>query len=129
VGENGAGKSTLIKILGGVIKPESGTIRIDGEDVTDTVAAAARQHRVGTVFQELTLFPWMTVAENLFVGAEPRGATRLIQRRRLPARAYEILERYDVHGIDPRALAGSLPLAQRQILEIVCAFMREPRIL
>jgi ribose transport system ATP-binding protein len=130
VGENGAGKSTLIKILGGVIKPESGTIRIDGEDVTLSVAAAARRHRVGTVFQELTLFPWMTVAENLFVGAEPRGiATRLIQRRKLVRRAHEVLERYQVHGIDPRALAASLSLAQRQILEIVCAFMREPRIL
>jgi ribose transport system ATP-binding protein len=129
VGENGAGKSTLIKILGGVVKPESGTIRIDGEDVTDGVAAAARRHRVGTVFQELTLFPWMTVAENLFVGSEPRGTSRLIQRRALPSRAQEILDRYEVEGIEPRALAGSLPLAQRQILEIVCAFMREPRIL
>jgi len=129
VGENGAGKSTLIKILGGVVKPESGVVRFDGEDVTDSLATAARAHRVGTVFQELTLFPWMTVAENLFIGSEPRGASRLIQRRRLVARAREVLERYDVHGIDPRALAGSLSLAQRQIIEITSAFMREPRIL
>jgi ribose transport system ATP-binding protein len=129
VGENGAGKSTLIKILGGVIKPENGTIRIDGEDVTDAAAAAARHHRVGTVFQELTLFPWMTVAENLVVGAEPRGASRLIQRRRLATQAQAVLERYEVHGIDPYALAGSLSLAQRQILEITHAFMSEPRIL
>jgi ribose transport system ATP-binding protein len=130
VGENGAGKSTLIKILGGVVKPEGGTIRIAGEDVTDGIAAAARRHGVGTVFQELTLFPWMTVAENLFVGTEPRGRTsHLIQRRKLAGRAQEVLERFDVHGIDPHALSGSLPLAQRQILEIVCAFMREPRIL
>jgi ribose transport system ATP-binding protein len=130
VGENGAGKSTLIKILGGVVKPEGGTIRIAGEDVTQGIAAAARRHRVGTVFQELTLFPWMTVAENLFVGAEPRGRTsHLIQRRKLAGRAQEVLDRFEVDGIDPRALSGSLPLAQRQILEIVCAFMREPRIL
>jgi ribose transport system ATP-binding protein len=130
VGENGAGKSTLIKILGGVVKPEGGTIRIAGEDVTQGIAAAARRHGVGTVFQELTLFPWMTVAENLFVGTEPRGRTsRLIQRRKLAGRAQEVLDRFEVDGIDPRALSGSLPLAQRQILEIVCAFMREPRIL
>src|SRR6202158_1177415 len=76
VGENGAGKSTLIKILGGVVKPDSGTVKFDGEDVTDSIPAAVRRHRVGTVFQELTLFPWLTVAENLLIGAEPRGATR-----------------------------------------------------
>ena len=129
VGENGAGKSTLIKILGGVIKPESGVVRFDGEDVTDSIGTAVRAHRVGTVYQELTLFPWMTVAENLFVGREPRGASRLIARRTLVARANEILDRYAVHGIDPRALAGSLSLAQRQIIEITSALMREPRIL
>jgi ribose transport system ATP-binding protein len=129
VGENGAGKSTLIKILGGVIKPESGVVRFGGEDVTDSIPTAARAHRVGTVFQELTLLPWMTVAENLFVGSEPRGVSRLIQRRKLVVRAQDMLDRYDVHGIDPRALAGSLSLAQRQIVEITSAFMREPRIL
>jgi ribose transport system ATP-binding protein len=129
VGENGAGKSTLIKILGGVVKPDSGIIRIEGADVTLSGPNVARRHGVETVFQELTLFPWMTVAENLFVGSEPRGATGLIQRRRLVANAEQVLERFGVERIDPRALAGSLPLAQRQILEITCAFMREPRIL
>ncbi|HEY2778799.1 MAG TPA: ATP-binding cassette domain-containing protein, partial [Gaiellaceae bacterium] len=129
VGENGAGKSTLIKILGGVVKPDSGVVRFDGEDVTHSVAAAARTHRVGMVFQELTLFPWMTVAENLFAESEPRGASRLIQRRKLVTLAEEVLEQHDVKGIDPRALAGSLPLAQRQIIEITGAFMRKPRIL
>ena len=129
VGENGAGKSTLIKILGGVVKPDSGIIRIEGADVTLSGPNVARRHGVETVFQELTLFPWMTVAENLFVGSEPRGATGLIQRRRLVANAEQVLERFGVERIDPRALAGSLPLAQRQIVEITCAFMREPRIL
>jgi ribose transport system ATP-binding protein len=129
VGENGAGKSTLIKILAGVMKPDSGTVRFGGEHVSLSGPSAARRHGVGTVFQELTLFPWMTVAENLFVGTEPRGATRLIQRRRLVARAEQVLDRFDVEGIDPRALAASLPLAQRQVVEITCAFMREPKIL
>jgi ribose transport system ATP-binding protein len=129
VGENGAGKSTLIKILGGTVKADSGTVRIAGEDVTVSGPAAARRLGVGTVFQELTLFPWMTVAENLFVGREPRGPTRLIQRRRLARDAEDVLARFGVQGIDPRALAGSLALAQRQIVEITAAFMREPRIL
>ena len=129
VGENGAGKSTLIKIIGGTVKPDAGSVVIDGEDVTASGPRAARRLGVGTVFQELTLFPWLTVAENLFVGREPRGPARLIQRRKLPQRAAEVLERFGVNGINPRSLAGSLPLAQRQMVEITSAFMREPRIL
>jgi ribose transport system ATP-binding protein len=129
VGENGAGKSTLIKIIGGTVKPDAGSVAIDGEDVTASGPGAARRLGVGTVFQELTLFPWLTVAENLFVGREPRGRVRLIQRRKLPQRAAEVLERFGVNGVNPRSLAGSLPLAQRQMVEITSAFMREPRIL
>ena len=129
VGENGAGKSTLIKIIGGTVKPDAGSVVIDGEDVTASGPRAARRLGVGTVFQELTLFPWLTVAENLFVGREPRGPARLIQRRKLAQRAAEVLERFGVNGINPRSLAGSLPLAQRQMVEITSAFMREPRIL
>jgi ribose transport system ATP-binding protein len=129
VGENGAGKSTLIKILGGIVKPDSGTVHIDGQAVTFSGPKAARHLGVGTVFQELTLFPWMTVAENLFIGREPRGPSRLIQRRRLADRAHEVFDRFGVRGIDPRAPAGSLSLAQRQIVEITSAFMREPQIL
>ena len=129
VGENGAGKSTLIKIIGGTVKPDAGSVVIDGEDVTASGPRTARRLGVGTVFQELTLFPWLTVAENLFVGREPRGPARLIQRRKLAQRAAEVLERFEVSGINPRSLAGSLPLAQRQMVEITAAFMREPRIL
>jgi len=129
VGENGAGKSTLIKILGGIVKPDSGTVHIDGQAVTLSGPDAARRLGVGTVFQELTLFPWMSVAENLCMGREPRGPSRLIQRRKLADRAREVLDRFGVRGIDPRAPAGSLSLAQRQIVEITSAFMREPQIL
>ena len=111
------------------MKPDAGSVVIDGEDVTASGPRAARRLGVGTVFQELTLFPWLTVAENLFVGREPRGAVRLIQRRKLPQRASDVLERFGVNDINPRSLAGSLPLAQRQMVEITSAFMRKPRIL
>src|SRR4029078_2492087 len=73
VGENGAGKSTLIKIIGGTVKPDAGSVMIDGEDVTASGPRTDRRRGVGTVFQELTLCPWLTVPENLFVGREPRG--------------------------------------------------------
>jgi ribose transport system ATP-binding protein len=129
VGENGAGKSTLIKILGGVVKPDAGTVRINGADMTLSGPSATRRLGVGTVFQELTLFPWMTVAENLFIGSEPRGSSRLIRRRGLAGLAQAELDRLGVGGIDPSALAASLPLAQRQIVEIACAFLRKPKIL
>src|SRR3954464_11429747 len=71
VGENGAGKSTMIKILSGVLAPDAGTLRIKGERVALASPLDARRHGVGTVFQELTLMPWMTVAENLLLGNEP----------------------------------------------------------
>jgi ribose transport system ATP-binding protein len=129
VGENGAGKSTLIKILGGVARPDSGTIKVRGEDVALSGPSAARALKIGTVFQELTLFPWLTVAENLFIGTEPRGRTRLIRRRLLAARAQDVFDQFAVRGIDPRELAGSLTLAQRQMVEVTSAFLHDPEIL
>src|SRR6476646_4089755 len=102
----------------GGVEALTGAVVIDGEDVTASGPGAARRLGVGTVFQELTLFPWLTVAENLFVGREPRGPARLIQRRKLPQRAADVLERFGVNGINPRSLAGSLPLAQRQMVDI-----------
>jgi ribose transport system ATP-binding protein len=129
VGENGAGKSTMIKILSGVLRPDDGTLRIRGEQLDLASPLEARRLGVGTVFQELTLMPWMTVAENLLLGSEPRGRLPLIRRRDLAARADEILARYGVEGIDPLEVVTSLPLAQRQTLEIVRALLRDPEIL
>ena len=129
VGENGAGKSTLIKILGGVVRPESGTVKVKGETVAFSGPRAARRLEIETVFQELTLFPWMTVAENLFIGEEPRGRTRLIRRRRLALQAEDVFDRFSVTGIDPNDLASSLSLAHRQIVEITSAFLHQPKIL
>ena len=124
VGENGAGKSTMIKILGGVIKPDAGTLRIDGEDVTRRRRGSGTPRTgVGTVFQELTLLPWMTVAENLFVGA--RAA-----RREPPDPAAQARDPAQTRCSRGSASTGStrtrspasLSLAQRQILEIARAF-------
>ncbi len=129
VGENGAGKSTMIKILSGVIQPDEGSLRIKGGEVALASPLEARRLGIGTVFQELTLLPWLTVAENLLLGNEPKGPARLIRRRHLASRADEILADYGVDGIDPLELVTSLSLAQRQTIEIVRALLRQPEIL
>ena len=129
VGENGAGKSTMIKILCGVLAPNEGEIRLGGRPVSGLSPRRARELGVATVFQELTLLPWLTVAENLLLGDEPRGRLRLVRRRELWPRAAEVLARSGVEGIDPRELAGRLPLAKQQTIEIVRALLEEPRIL
>ncbi|HEX3984133.1 MAG TPA: sugar ABC transporter ATP-binding protein [Acidisoma sp.] len=129
VGENGAGKSTLIKIMGGRVHPDSGEIRIGGQAVSLSGPEAA--HRLGawTVFQELTLLPAMTVAENLLMRNEPRGAFRLINRSATLRDADALLTRYGVEHIDPRALVEDISLAERQTVEIVRAVSHNPQIL
>ncbi|HEX6469876.1 MAG TPA: sugar ABC transporter ATP-binding protein [Streptosporangiaceae bacterium] len=132
VGENGAGKSTLIKTLCGVTQPDSGAVRAFGERVRLRDPEAARRRGIGTVFQDLTLLPWLTVAENLLLRREPRGALGLIRRRELGERAARLLADYhvaDVTSIDPYDLVADLSLAQRQLIEIVRAVSHRPQVL
>jgi ribose transport system ATP-binding protein len=129
VGENGAGKSTLIKILGGRFRPDAGVVRIKGRQVELRSPLDVHALGVRTVFQELTLFPRMTVAENLLVRREPRGALGLIQRRRMAREAEAIFARLGLEQIDPGELVEDVSLAQRQIVEIVRAALNEPEIL
>ena len=129
VGENGAGKSTLIKILGGRLPPDSGTVLYDGQTIHLAGPADANARSIGTVFQELTLLPWMTVAENLLLGREPRSALHLIRRGALALEAEAVLAGLDIHHIDPRALASEISLAERQIIEIARVVMQHPRVL
>lgn len=126
VGENGAGKSTLIKLLGGRLHPDAGEIRVRGRQVTLHGPQAAHALGIWTVFQELTLFPWMTVAENLLLRREPRGALGLIHRRRMAQEADSILAGLEIRNIDPRALIDDLSLGQRQIIEIVRVIIQNP---
>ncbi|GIF70057.1 ABC transporter [Asanoa ishikariensis] len=128
-GENGAGKSTLIKVLCGLIKADKGTVEIFGTEVSRVVEPAARRRMgVATAFQELSLLPDLTVAENLLLQDPPRGRLGLVQRRRLAPAAEEILNRYGVDDIDPRATAADLSVAQRQVVELVRVLAGEPRV-
>ncbi len=129
VGENGAGKSTLIKLLGGRLVPDQGTIRIKGQEVRLTGPSDGHALGAWTVFQELTLLPWMTVAENLLLGREPRGPIGLIARKRLGTEADAVLARLGIAHIDPLALVEDISLAERQIVEIARAISHVPDIL
>src|SRR5437588_35788 len=129
VGENGAGKSTLIKILSGLLRPDDGQLRVDGQAARIDRPAAAQRLGIGTVFQELTLLPHMTVAENLLLRREPRDRFGLIRPRELARRAAELLSGLGLREIDADGVMSGLPLAQRQLVEIAKVVSRAPRIL
>ncbi len=130
VGENGAGKSTVIRILGGRIRPDLGTIRLRGEQVAFAGTADAHRRGVWTVFQELTLLPSLTVAENLLLAREPRiRRTGLIDRRETVRRADQLLSSLGISHIDPREAVADIPLSERQLVEIVRAVSHDPDVL
>ncbi|ELW9527377.1 sugar ABC transporter ATP-binding protein [Burkholderia cenocepacia] len=115
-GENGAGKSTLMKLLSGVHLPDTGEICIDGARVRLATPAQARRAGVSTVFQELTILPNLTVAENLCLGREPRRFGTL-DRRGIVRNAGEALDRIGI-ALAPKQLCGDLTIAEQQMLEI-----------
>jgi len=126
-GENGAGKSTLIKILGGVYQPDAGSIQINGRETVFSHPVAARRAGISIIHQELSLLPYRTVAENVFLGIEPTRYGAL-DRRRMRDEASRLLRRLG-SSIAPEVLAGDLSIAQQQIVEIAKAFAIEARIL
>jgi ribose transport system ATP-binding protein len=115
-GENGAGKSTLMKLLAGVHSPDAGELLIDGRPLRLLSPAAARAAGISTVFQELTVLPNLTVAENLMLGREP---TRLgwLQRGRMLAEAQAVLARIGI-TLDPQRACASLSIGEQQLVEI-----------
>ncbi len=127
VGENGAGKSTLMKIIAGVEQPTEGRILIDGRPVVLGSPAEAARHGIAMVFQELNLFPNLSVAENIFAAREIVGPLG-IDRGRQEAEARGLLARLEA-GIDPAALVEDLSIGERQIVEIAKAVAADVRIL
>ncbi|MEO0427855.1 MAG: ATP-binding cassette domain-containing protein [Pseudomonadota bacterium] len=113
LGENGAGKSTLIKIIAGAFIPEAGSIEFDGERRACSSPKEAKDAGIHIICQELMLFPEMTVAENIFIGAAPRNRLGLVDYRTMYARAAEALERLGYH-LDPRALIKDLSIADQK---------------
>ena len=129
IGENGAGKSTLIKILGGIHRPDEGTVRINGRDVRIGNVNEADRLGIRLIHQELALAPNLSVAENLFLGREP-VRYGLLDRHRLVAEAERLRDELGFPELgDVRAVVGMLSVARRQLVEIVRALAVHVRIL
>ncbi|WP_246218112.1 sugar ABC transporter ATP-binding protein [Jiella pacifica] len=129
LGANGAGKSTLVKVLSGVQRADAGTIALAGETVSFSGPADAARHGVATVFQELSLFPHLTVAENILIGHQPTGFLGQISQRRMRAEVRELFESLGVDHIAPGAHVADLSLADRQLVEIFKALSKKPKLL
>jgi len=128
VGENGAGKSTLIKVLSGAVQPDAGEILIDGSPVHIRIPHDAEPHGIATIYQELNLFPALSVTENLLFNRYPKRGRYAIDWRAARAEARRFLAQLGVH-VDVDQAVGQLSVAQRQMLEIAKALHRETRIL
>ncbi len=128
VGENGAGKSTMVKILAGVHQPDSGELLMDGQPVTLHGPAGAQQAGIAVIYQEPTLFPDLSVAENIFMGRQPLAAGRRIDRRRMNADTAELFGRLGVR-LDPGRICRGLSIADQQIVEIAKALSLQARII
>lgn len=125
VGENGAGKSTLLKVLAGVERPTSGTIRLRGADYRPANTAAAIDSGVSVIHQEFTLFPHLSVSANVFIGREPHHIlSRGLDERAMRLACAEVFGRLGL-DIDPSAAVAELPVSQQQLVEIARALVHD----
>ncbi|WP_030314299.1 sugar ABC transporter ATP-binding protein [Streptomyces sp. NRRL B-3229] len=127
LGENGAGKSTLIKMLSGAYHPDGGRVLVDGEEVHIRGAQDAERLGIATIYQEFNLVPDLTVAENIFLGRQPRRLG-MIDRRTMEADAEVLLKRVGVN-VSPRARVRELGIARLQMIEIAKALSLNARVL
>jgi ABC-type sugar transport system ATPase subunit len=128
LGENGAGKSTLMKVLIGVYTADGGRIVLNGEDVTALSLRERLDRGIAMIFQELSVLPNRSVAENLFVLREPRAFGWRVDTRRMIAEAQSLIDRYGF-GLSASARVGDLGFAQRQMVEILKALSRGAKLL
>lgn len=128
VGENGAGKSTLVKILSGAYTRDAGEIHVGGQRVGDAGPHEMIERGVAIIYQEPSLAPHLSVAENIFMGRLPTSRRGIVDRRRLAEQTAVVSERLGL-DLDPRRRVGSLSVARRQMVEIAKALSRDARLI
>ncbi len=128
MGENGAGKSTLLKILAGAQKGDAGEISLDGKPISVDTPLQAMTLGINIIYQELMLVPHLSVAENIFLGREPRLLPGWINGRLMRRQARALMDELGL-AVDVRVPVGGLPLAQRQMVEIAKATSRQSKII
>lgn len=128
VGENGAGKSTLIKVITGAVTPDSGTLTVSGQVISNHSPTVARSLGIAAVYQQPALFAHLTVAENIAISLESAGLWRKVNWKGRQQRARELLERAG-STIRPERLVSTLTMPEQQIVEIAKAIGAEARIL
>jgi ribose transport system ATP-binding protein len=128
VGENGAGKSTLMKVLTGVYAVDQGEFSLNGEPYRPLSPKHAQELGISIIHQEFNLMPDLTVAQNLFIGREPRASRLFLNERRLNRQAHELIERLHL-ALSPKDVVGSLTVAKQQMVEIGKALSYDAKLL
>ena len=132
IGANGSGKSTLSKIINGVVVLDGGQLLLDGSPINLSSPQAAKKLGISTVFQELSLIPQMTVAENIWLGREPLHKSGMIAAKEIKRRTQELLALFEGtyrSALHPDAAVASLPPDEKQIIEILKAIAFDPRLI
>lgn len=128
MGENGAGKSTLMKILSGIYQRDGGTLKIEGQEVSPSTPSEAQDLGIGIIHQELSLMNDLTVAQNIFIGREPRKSFGRLDEAALNAQTAEIFASMNLE-LDPKTIVGSLTIAKQQMVEIAKALSFRSKVL
>ncbi len=128
VGENGAGKSTLMKLLSGIYPIEAGHFFLEGKPFEPVNPRHAQELGISIIHQEFNLMPDLTVAQNIFIGREPRDGGFFLNERRLNRKAADLIQRLQL-PLEPRALVGGLTVAKQQMVEIAKALSYDARVL
>ena len=128
VGENGAGKSTLMKLLTGIYSHETGSFWLDGEPLDARTPREAQERGLSIIHQELNLVPHLSVADNIWLGREPRAGRAFTKRAEQIAMTQELLDRLHL-PLDPRTLVSNLTVAKQQMVEIAKALSFDAKVI